>query len=83
MISKLLEATAKKYGEERIETYKKEFKGLTLEAMDREIVCQMRRLQNLASTRNQGSGSLGSGWNRPLNPEPSACTNRRFCKRLK
>lgn len=41
MLKYLLAEVEKKYGEGRIEEYKVKFKSLTLECMDREIVCQI------------------------------------------
>ncbi len=41
LLRKLIDEVERKYGEERVEEYKREFKSLTLESMDREIVCQV------------------------------------------
>ncbi len=41
VLCKLIGEVERKYGEERVEEYKKAFKSPTLESMDREIVCQV------------------------------------------
>ena len=41
IINQLLEVVKTKYGEGRVEEYKRDFKDLALLAMDREIVCQI------------------------------------------
>jgi hypothetical protein len=41
MLRMLEKEIVKKYGEGRLEEYKRDFKSPTLEAMDREIVCQI------------------------------------------
>ena len=41
VLCELLGEVERKYGEERVEEYKRAFKSPTLECMDREIVCQV------------------------------------------